>query len=48
LKPVRQRNGVSEKIMTLAGKDILSEVQFLEGCRTGEAKITGGHRLPAR
>ena len=31
-----------------AGPGLLAECRLLRGCPTGEARITGGHELPAR
>ena len=31
-----------------AGPDLLKETRILGGCRTGQAKISGGYRLPAK
>ena len=47
-EPLTDTSGLSGRIFAAAGPELRREVDRLEGCRTGECKLTNGYGLTAR
>ena len=45
---LRDKGGEHHSIHKIAGPTLMKECLALNGCATGEAKITSGHKLPAK
>jgi len=45
---LNEKNGISERMIESGGEELVKEIFSLEGCRTGEAKITSAYALPSR
>ncbi|XP_013421898.1 protein GDAP2 homolog isoform X2 [Lingula anatina] len=45
---MNDRNPLSDLMYEIGGPELRQEVKHLRGCKTGEAKLTKGHQLPAR
>jgi ganglioside-induced differentiation-associated protein 2 len=47
-EPLTDRSGLCGRIFAAAGSELRREVERLEGCRTGESKLSRGYNLNAR